>query len=368
MPNDYNSLLGYGVPVNDEPKVTPTASSQGMTTDEMPQNTVPSMGSDSRAARRRTSMQGATGAAQRTGGNQTSGGQTGGGWAPPLAGYEQTSPGQYTRNDGTVGGAFISGDYSFGNPKPQPRGGTNENRNDGPSVPRTPPRETTGRTDPWTGRTRGGGRRHRGWDRGRGRRDGRYPGTPGTIEPTPESVETDLSVPRAWGETRPGEMYPQVEGPGNPSWEKRNPGGMGWTDLNQQKSQIPRTAEEQAAEDRAAELRGLERIKSFGGVHVLNEQDLQKKREELAAAGIPPEKYGNFISTPDADGKIYYITPEQYNQGFGYQNDSRNDSWSKHFSNLYNITPEQYNQGFGYQNDGYRGDLPQQLSTRAYRQ
>ena len=29
--------------------------------------------------------------------------------------------------------------------------------------------------------------------------------------------------PRKWGETRPGEMYPQVEGPGNPSWERRNP-------------------------------------------------------------------------------------------------------------------------------------------------
>ena len=28
---------------------------------------------------------------------------------------------------------------------------------------------------------------------------------------------------RGWGETRPGEMYPQVEGPGNPSWERRHP-------------------------------------------------------------------------------------------------------------------------------------------------
>ena len=28
---------------------------------------------------------------------------------------------------------------------------------------------------------------------------------------------------RAWGESRPGEMYAQVEGPGNPSWERRNP-------------------------------------------------------------------------------------------------------------------------------------------------
>lgn len=28
---------------------------------------------------------------------------------------------------------------------------------------------------------------------------------------------------RDWGESRPGEGYIQVEGPGNPSWEKRNP-------------------------------------------------------------------------------------------------------------------------------------------------
>ena len=28
---------------------------------------------------------------------------------------------------------------------------------------------------------------------------------------------------RGWGESRPGEMYPQVEGPGNPSWERRHP-------------------------------------------------------------------------------------------------------------------------------------------------
>ena len=28
---------------------------------------------------------------------------------------------------------------------------------------------------------------------------------------------------RGWGESRPGEAYIQVEGPGNPSWEERNP-------------------------------------------------------------------------------------------------------------------------------------------------
>jgi len=29
---------------------------------------------------------------------------------------------------------------------------------------------------------------------------------------------------RKWGESQPGGRYPAVEGPGNPSWERRNPG------------------------------------------------------------------------------------------------------------------------------------------------
>lgn len=28
---------------------------------------------------------------------------------------------------------------------------------------------------------------------------------------------------RRWGERLPGQYYPGIEGPGNPSWEKRNP-------------------------------------------------------------------------------------------------------------------------------------------------
>lgn len=31
------------------------------------------------------------------------------------------------------------------------------------------------------------------------------------------------TTPRGWGESRPGEMYVQWEGPGNPSWERRHP-------------------------------------------------------------------------------------------------------------------------------------------------
>jgi hypothetical protein len=53
---------------------------------------------------------------------------------------------------------------------------------------------------------------------------------------------------RQWGETRPGEMYPQVEGPGNPSWERRNPigGDLGYKYAQPQKQQYA-TAEEHNA-------------------------------------------------------------------------------------------------------------------------
>ena len=44
---------------------------------------------------------------------------------------------------------------------------------------------------------------------------------------TPPASQPPATTPpaqaRKWGETRPGEMYAQVEGPGNPSWEKRHP-------------------------------------------------------------------------------------------------------------------------------------------------
>lgn len=42
-----------------------------------------------------------------------------------------------------------------------------------------------------------------------------------TVSPPPST--TTPAQPRKWGESRPGEMYMQVEGPGNPSWEKRHP-------------------------------------------------------------------------------------------------------------------------------------------------
>jgi len=36
-------------------------------------------------------------------------------------------------------------------------------------------------------------------------------------------TDKEKSREREWGESRPGEGYIQVEGPGNPSWERRNP-------------------------------------------------------------------------------------------------------------------------------------------------
>ena len=39
----------------------------------------------------------------------------------------------------------------------------------------------------------------------------------------PAPAAPGAQPPRGWGESRPGEMYPAVEGPGNPSWERRHP-------------------------------------------------------------------------------------------------------------------------------------------------
>jgi len=47
-----------------------------------------------------------------------------------------------------------------------------------------------------------------------------YPGMP-TLRHRPKKPV--LKPSRPWGETQPGHYYPAVEGPGNPSWEKRNP-------------------------------------------------------------------------------------------------------------------------------------------------
>jgi hypothetical protein len=47
---------------------------------------------------------------------------------------------------------------------------------------------------------------------------GVYGGQPSAAAPVPAS-----SAGRAWGVSQPGMMYPQVEAPGNPSWEARNP-------------------------------------------------------------------------------------------------------------------------------------------------
>lgn len=44
--------------------------------------------------------------------------------------------------------------------------------------------------------------------------------------PTPANPGAQLPQPRQWGQSVPGFLYPQVEGPGNPSWEARNPQGQ----------------------------------------------------------------------------------------------------------------------------------------------
>jgi len=45
------------------------------------------------------------------------------------------------------------------------------------------------------------------------------------------------------------------------------------------------------------------------GQQILNEQDLATKRQELGAAGIPEEQWGDYISAPDAQGRLYYNQP-----------------------------------------------------------
>ena len=57
--------------------------------------------------------------------------------------------------------------------------------------------------------------------------DGKPPATkpPERVVPTKpiDQIRQPPTGTRGWGESRPGEMYPAVEGPGNPSWERRHP-------------------------------------------------------------------------------------------------------------------------------------------------
>lgn len=47
--------------------------------------------------------------------------------------------------------------------------------------------------------------------------------------PAPAPTDSPRYIPpgqpggRPWGESNPGEMYPAIEGPGNPAWERRHP-------------------------------------------------------------------------------------------------------------------------------------------------
>jgi len=52
----------------------------------------------------------------------------------------------------------------------------------------------------------------------------KYPyGKPDPSHPPDVIYSREPRRERDWGESRPGEGYIQVEGPGNPSWERRNP-------------------------------------------------------------------------------------------------------------------------------------------------
>jgi len=43
------------------------------------------------------------------------------------------------------------------------------------------------------------------------------------MDPLKQTAAPAETGPRPWGVSRPGEMYPQYEGPGNPGWEQRHP-------------------------------------------------------------------------------------------------------------------------------------------------
>lgn len=43
--------------------------------------------------------------------------------------------------------------------------------------------------------------------------------------------------------------------------------------------------------------------------YIPNEQVLQSKRDELSKAGIPPNEWNKYITSPDAQGKLYYNRP-----------------------------------------------------------
>lgn len=45
------------------------------------------------------------------------------------------------------------------------------------------------------------------------------------------------------------------------------------------------------------------------GQQILNEADLAEKRKELGAAGIPKSEWGKYISSPDAQGRLFFNKP-----------------------------------------------------------
>jgi hypothetical protein len=54
---------------------------------------------------------------------------------------------------------------------------------------------------------------------------------------------------------------------------------------------------------------GMPKSTTQVGTQILNEQDLQAKRNELAKAGVPQSDWNKYISSPDAQGKLYWNQP-----------------------------------------------------------
>lgn len=54
---------------------------------------------------------------------------------------------------------------------------------------------------------------------------------------------------------------------------------------------------------------GVPKPTTATGTQILNEQDLQAKRDELAKAGVPQAEWSKYISSPDAQGRLFYTQP-----------------------------------------------------------
>lgn len=54
---------------------------------------------------------------------------------------------------------------------------------------------------------------------------------------------------------------------------------------------------------------GSQPLEKPSGTKILNEDDLQEKRNELSAAGVPQNEWSKYISSPGKDGSLYWSQP-----------------------------------------------------------